>query len=97
MKISFTPQRSDIPPLQVSKLGDIPTINGKAFDFGPLSEGEILPASAVVCPYVAGDVSRVEGELQIMLILPHGASPPKNVAFPDPIINPPDGDVQVPA
>lgn len=95
MNIKLVPQRSDA-PLLVSKIGDILTINGVAYDFSPLPEGATLPADAVDCTSVVGPVERINGELQITLLLPHGPNPTQEQAFPEDILNPPDGDILLP-
>lgn len=95
MHISLIPQRRD-DTLSVSKQGDTLTINGEAFDFSVVPEGATLPASAVACPYIAGDVERIAGVLHLSLILPHGANPSQATAFPQPIINPANGVLELP-
>ena len=95
MKITLTPQRRD-DTLAVSKQGDTLTINGTAFDFSVIPEGATLPASAVDCEFITGNIERINGVLHISLILPHGPNPSQEVAFPAPIINPPDGVLELP-
>lgn len=95
MNITLNPQRrSDV--LAVIKSGDTLTINGDIFDFSPLLDGATLPAEAIGCPWIVGPVERIGGELHVTLMLPHGPNPPKHVAFPAPIINPPDGELELP-
>lgn len=96
MKISLSPQRRD-DVLTLSKAGDVVTINGEAFDFSSVPDGGSLPAGAVPCAFIAGDIDRVAGELKMTLILPHGATPSEAVAFPQPIIVTADGPIAVPA
>jgi hypothetical protein len=95
MKILFSPQRSD-GAIVVSKVGDALTINGDAFDFSIIPDGATLPASATDCPFLTGDIERVAGDLHLTLLLPHGPNPPQAVAFPEPIINPADGPLELP-
>ena len=95
MKITLAPQRRD-DTLAVSKQGDTITINGEAFDFSVIPDGATLPASAVACESIAGPVERINGVLHITLLLPHGPNPSQEVAFPAPIINPPDGVLELP-
>jgi hypothetical protein len=95
MKITLVPQRRD-DNLIVSKAGETLTINGTAFDFSVIPEGATLPASAVDCEYITGSVERINGVLQISLVLPHGPNPSQEVAFPAPIVNPPDGVLELP-
>lgn len=95
MKITLAPQRRD-DTLAVSKQGDTLTINGEAFDFSVIPDGATLPASAVACEFIAGPVERINGVLQISLILPHGPNPSQAVAFPEPLINPADGVLELP-
>jgi len=95
MRISFSPQRRD-DALAVSLAGDVVTVNGEAFDFGPLAEGATLPQEAIGCAWFAGPVSRENGSLRLTLLLPHGANPSQNVAFPQPIVMQGDGPVTLP-
>ncbi|WP_212525615.1 hypothetical protein [Actibacterium sp. MT2.3-13A] len=85
MHISFSPQRRD-DTLNLSKSGDILTVNGADFDFSDLAEGAVLPREAVACDWLASDVARVGGAIRLTLILPHGADAPEAVTFPQPII-----------
>lgn len=95
MKITPTPIRMDA-VLVVSRLGDALTINGAAFDFSTLPDGATIPAGDVPCQWIAGLVSRIDGVLHLTLVLPHGAQPSHAVAFPAPIVDPPDGVIALP-
>ena len=95
MNITLSPTRRD-ETLTASRDGDTLTLNGEAFDFSPLEEGETLPADAIDSPWIAGDVTRTDGVLHITLRLPHGANAPEETRFPEPIIDPPDGDIALP-
>ena len=95
MKITLSPIRRDS-QLTVSKQGETITINGSAYDFSVIPEGATLPASAVDCEFITGNIERINGVLHISLILPHGPNPSQAVAFPAPIINPPDGVLELP-
>lgn len=96
MKISLSPQRRD-DALEVVKTGDTLTINGAPFDFSALPDGASIPAAEIPCDWIAGPVERIAGDLHLTLILPHGPNPSQAVAFPQPIINPPDGVIALPA
>ena len=95
MKINLSPQRRD-DTLTVTKQGDTLTINGKEYDFSQLPDGGTLPADAVDCEYIIGSVDRVDGELELTLLLPHGANASEAARFPEPIINPADGELELP-
>jgi hypothetical protein len=95
MKIIFSPQRRD-EALTLHKTGDVLTINGEAYDFSALPDGATLPRAAIACTFIAGDVERINGILHIPLILPHGPNPSQAAAFPDPLIDPPDGELELP-
>lgn len=95
MNINLTPQRRD-DTLTVVKQGDILIVNGTMFDFSLLMDGAALPANAIDSPWFAGPVERIGGELQIGLIVPHGVAPSNAVAFPQPLLNVPDGPVEIP-
>ena len=95
MKITLSPTRTDT-PLTAARDGDTLTLNGEAFDFGPLEESETLPADAIDSPWITGDATRTNGVLHITLRLPHGADAPEETRFPEPIIDPPDGEIALP-
>ena len=95
MIINLSPQRRD-DTITVIKTGDTITINGVAFDFSQLPEGATLPASAVDSEFFCGPVSRVGGELELTLLLPHGPNPSQAQAWPETITMTDDGDVPLP-
>lgn len=95
MHVTLSPVRLD-ETLVASLAGDVLTLNGEAFDFGPLSEGATLPAEAIDSPWIVGPVSRVDGELHLTLRLPHGPNPSQAVAYPRPITVTKDGLVALP-
>lgn len=95
MRVNLSPTRSD-EALEVSKRGDVLTINGKAFDFSVIPEGAMLPAAAVATPWLAGEIHREGGVLELTLVLPHGRNPSQAVAFPEPLLDPPDGLLALP-
>ncbi|WP_018208546.1 hypothetical protein [Sinorhizobium medicae] len=96
MQIKFSPQRRD-DLLTVTKAGDVFTINGVPFDFSTLPDGATIPAGEAPCEWLVGSVERTAGELHLTLILPHGPGPSQAVAFPPPLIDPPDGVIALPA
>jgi hypothetical protein len=95
MKITLSPQRRD-DTLKVTKQGDVLNINGIEYDFTNLPDGGKVPAVAVDSEFVIDSVDRVNGELELTLLLPHGADASKAARFPEPIINPADGEVELP-
>ncbi|AVY67157.1 hypothetical protein [Xanthomonas translucens] len=72
MRITIIAQRSDA-ALSVSCAGDVLTINGEVFDFGPLPDGCELPHGAVSSPFVVGPVRRDGGVVSIALAFPYAA------------------------
>ncbi len=95
MIIKLSPQRRD-DQLRVSKRNDVLTINGERFDFRDLPEGAVLPASAVDCEFVVGDVTRFNGDLIVTLLLPCGPEATNSACFPADIVAPPNGNVSLP-
>ena len=95
MIIKLSPQRRD-DQLVVSKRNDVLTIHGERFDFRELPEGAVLPASAVACEFVVGDVMRLNGDLIITLLLPCGPEASNSACFPADIVAPPNGNVSLP-
>lgn len=95
MILTFSPVRQDT-PLTLHRKGDVLTINGEAFDLGPLPEGGSLPAAAIASQCFAGEVTRAGGVLHVTLILPHGADAPMEARFPVPMVPDRDGPVDLP-
>jgi hypothetical protein len=95
MRITLSPQRRT-DTLIISKQGDTLTINGAAFDFSVIPDGATLPASAVDCDYLTGNIERIAGVLHLSLILPTGPDATQAANFPAPIINPANGVLELP-
>lgn len=97
MHISFSPQRRD-DTLTLECTGpDRLRINGELFNFDPLGDGDVIPAGEVPCPWIVGPVERIDGEIHLTLILPHGPNPTETQAFPQPITVTEDGPINVDA
>lgn len=95
MKITLSPQRRD-DTLHIIKQDDTLTINGTAYDFSVVPDGATLPRDAVECIWLASDVERIDGVLHLTLILPNSATASEAARFPQPIINPADGVLELP-
>lgn len=95
MRILLSPVRMD-EQLTLSRLGDVLYVNGEECDFGPLTEGATLPYGAVRSDWFPGQVSRIDGELQLTIRLPHGAHAPESTRFPQPITVSGDGLIHLP-
>ena len=95
MILNYSPQRRD-DTLILKKQGDILTINGESFDFTNLLDGETLPQEAIDCEFIISDVSRISGEIELTILLPHGANASHEARFPEPIIKNDDGQVVLP-
>ena len=95
MKIFLSPQRRD-DTLSVVRRGDLLIVNDEPFDFSAVGEGDILPRSAIESEWFAGDVTRVNGELELTLILPNPANFSQAQAFPAPITVTKNGPVEFP-
>ena len=95
MKINFSPQvREDT--ISITKTGDALTINDVAYDFAQLPDGATLPRDAVDCEYIASDVTRVNGEIELTLLLPITPQASEAARFPQPIIVTENGEVELP-
>lgn len=100
MKIKLSPVRSDLQIEAAQVVGDEITINGESLDFSPLKDGETLPADAIQHPFITGDVSRIDGEIHLTLVLPHGPNAPHSTRFPeyfDKYMTVTEGAVDIPA
>lgn len=95
MIIKLSPSRRD-DTLTVVKNGDVLTLNGIDFDLSPLPEGAILPSSAVESEWFVGDISRTDGVITLTLILPLPVNYSQAQAFPEDLVDVPDGEVKFP-
>ena len=82
--------------LTASCVGDTLTLNGVAYDFGQLADGDTLPRGAVDCEWLASDVTRIGSALHLTLSLPHSMDAPHETRFPDPIAVTEDGPIALP-
>lgn len=69
-------------PLCVDREGDALRINGALLDLSGISEGDVLPANAVDCRWIGGEITRSGGVLNLMLFVPYGPVAPGS-AVPD--------------
>lgn len=95
MTIKLSPQRRE-DTLEVVKTGKILTVNGEAFDFTRMADGDTLPASAIRSEWFAGDVIGEGDDLTLTLLLPLPVNFSPEQAFPADLVNVPDGPVAFP-
>jgi hypothetical protein len=95
MRLTLSPIRSD-KILSISKSADTLTINGIPYDFSQLPNGATLPREAIDCEWIVSDVNRVNGEIELTILLPHGANASHEARFPEPINMTNDGQVVLP-
>lgn len=91
MKINLSPIRAD-KFLTLEKLGDIITLNGESFDFSPIPDGGILPKSAIESDVILSDVERINGEIVLTILVPHGPNAAQGDRFPEPLTMTEDGE-----
>jgi hypothetical protein len=96
MKILLSPVRCD-DTIEVTKSGNILTINGEVFDFSPIGDGDTLPLGAIKSVWFVGPVDRLNGELVMTLLSPIPRDYSQEQAFPSPLTNVADGLVVFPA
>lgn len=84
MKISFSPKRMD-DPLALLVSGDTLVVNEVGYDFSGIPEGATLLREAVDCLWLASDVDRIDGEIRLTLILPHGPGADEGDLHPQPV------------
>lgn len=95
MKINLSPVRCD-EQLEYSLNGDTLIVNEISYDFSNLPEGGILPREAVDCDFITSDITRNDGEIELTIKLFHSANASESARFPQPIINPADGKLELP-
>lgn len=81
MDLKFSPCHMD-GRLEAVIAGDTLVLNGDPLDFSPLEEGDVLPQQAIDSPWIASDVFRVGGAIQLTLRIPHGQDAPLETRFP---------------
>lgn len=81
MKIHWSPIRMD-ETYTLERDGDIVTVNDEIFNFSSLPEGATLPASAIDNKFFCGPVEKIDGELHLTMLLPHGADASEAARFP---------------
>lgn len=95
MLIKLSPARSDL-NIEVSKSGDVLTINGDTLDLSAIPDGATVEDAGTLHAFLAGMIERIDGEIHLTLVLPHRANPPGAVAFPQPITVTADGPISLP-
>lgn len=93
MIIKLSPIRSD-KSLTIKKQGDILIINNEPFDFSPIPDGGILPQSAIESDVIVSDVERINGEIVLTILVPHGPDATHKERFPEPLEVYEDGEAQ---
>lgn len=78
MKIKLSPVRMDT-QLTASVSGEVLTFNSETVDLSDVLEGE---SSVIDSQWIVGPVLRIDGELHLILVLPHGANAPHETRFP---------------
>lgn len=96
MHISFVPQRRDDRLTLEKTAGDRLRINGALFNFNTMNDGDVIPAGVAPSDWIVGPIEKIDGEVRITLILPHGPNASQPVAFPEPITVTADGPIAVP-
>ncbi|WP_024585993.1 hypothetical protein [Aliihoeflea sp. 2WW] len=96
MIITFAPQRRNDTLTLEKTSGDRLRINGDLFNFNPLADGDTIPAGTIPCEWIVGPVERIDGEVRLTIVLPHGPNPSQAVAFPEPLAVSDDGPISVP-
>lgn len=95
MLITLTPIRHD-GRLTLVREGDTLIVNGQRLELAAIPEGAILPQDAVDCPWIASDIRRRGGRIELALLLPHGPDAPPQTRNPAPVLVPADGPVPLP-
>lgn len=95
MQIILSPIRAET-PLTLDRAGDVLTVNGEVFNLSGIPEGATLPRDAVACDWLASDITRIGGSLQLTMLLPHGANAPEETRHPAPLVLTTNGPVTLP-
>lgn len=82
MKIKLSPVRVDESLIAVVD-GDMLIVNGELVDFSLLPDGGYIPPDAISNKWIIGGVFRQGGDINLTLVLPHGANAPIETRFPE--------------
>jgi len=84
MRLLLSPVRSDA-RITASVDGDVLTVDGEVMDFGDVEEGDFLPREACSSPWIAGGVTRTDGEIVVPLAFPVRKRATDAALFPEPM------------
>lgn len=93
MIVNFSPSYWDA-PLSLEKIGDALIINGATVDFAHIQEGQVIEVTG--SDFIVGPVSRVDGVINVTVILPYAYDSPQEVLFPEPVTVHDDGPITLP-
>ena len=89
-RISYSPQYGT-QDITISKQGEVLTLNGETFDFSALEEGAEIDTE---CRHIVGTVKRLNGNIHITILLPHGVNSYFAPTEPQEVMV--DGDIALP-
>lgn len=96
MNIILSPVRVDCESFTVVKYGKSLIVNGELYDFSQIKDGDTLPREAIAGDNFPSDVSMDNGVITLTLRLPLPWNYSQAQAFPEPLLNVPDGPVKLP-
>ena len=96
MNIFLSPVRMDVDVFEVIKKGTSLSVNGEVYEFSQMSDGDTLPREAIAGDHFPSDVNRDNGVITLTLRLPLPWNYSQAQAFPEPLLNVPDGPVKLP-
>ena len=96
MNIILSPVRIDNASIEVIKNGNSLSVNGEVYEFSQMSDGDTLPREAIAGDHFPGDVNMDSGVITLTLRLPLPGNYSQAQAFPEPLLNVPDGPVKLP-
>ena len=95
LTLTLSPRRLD-QHLKLVREDDVLWLNDRKLDLTDLPEGASLPPEAVDCDFIQEPITRQDGNLHIVLVLPHGARAPTHTRFPAPMVLSENGPVDLP-
>ena len=95
MILTLSPVLSD-EQTTINVQDDALTVNGQTFDFGPLAEGAALPAAAINSSLICGDVTRINGKINVTVRFAHVQDASEADRFPRPLTITKNGPVELP-
>jgi hypothetical protein len=95
MRLRFLPQRRD-EMFELERRGECLIVNGQELDFSSVPDGGVATPADIGSAWLAENVRRENGQIEVTLFLPLEANAPESRRFPEPVLAETDGPIALP-